>query len=88
MEFDWWIACARAYHFLGGGVMRGGGGCGKGTGWKLAVRKTYLLTAPTADLQKLVVDHMDDEEAFSFILDGLTRKKRPADQALRPGVGP
>jgi hypothetical protein len=31
---------------------------------------------------------MDDEEAFSFILDGLTRKKRPADQALRPGVGP
>jgi hypothetical protein len=33
-----------------------------------------VLTATTAELQKFVVDHADDDEAFSFAVDDLKRK--------------
>lgn len=33
-----------------------------------------VLTASTAELQKFVVDHADDDEAFSFAVDDLKRK--------------
>ena len=36
--------------------------------------KSVVLTAPTADLQKLVIDHADDDQAFSVVLDDLNRK--------------
>jgi hypothetical protein len=37
-----------------------------------------VLTASTAELQKFVVDHADDEQAFSFAVDDLKRKSGEA----------
>jgi hypothetical protein len=37
-----------------------------------------VLTASTAELQKFVVDHADDEQAFSFAVDDLKRKSDEA----------
>jgi hypothetical protein len=36
--------------------------------------KLQVLTAPTADLQQLVIDHADDDQAFSVEMDDLKRQ--------------
>lgn len=41
--------------------------------------KKVVLTASTAELQKLLVDHADDEQAFSVKLDDLKRKTIDSD---------